>query len=165
MDAMGLGHISQFPLAAVKVAAAMMGHWTMEDMKMGFEAIFLQGVVARWAPWTHPVFEWGEITDSYIYMAENDLKMDKSGVITLLIGVLTPFITGRGSPCWTLLRYMYSIYLGDTEFALLKCWSVSCSSMFSMKKNDKHIRHARMPNKAQQLYRGRYITNQNNAPL
>ena len=62
MDAMGLGHISQTPQAAVKVAAAMMGHWTMEDMKMGFEAIFLQRVVPRWAFETDPVFEWGKIT-------------------------------------------------------------------------------------------------------
>ena len=80
-------------------------------------------------PWTDPVFEWGKITTingrKWI-----ESKMDKSGVITLLIGVLTPFMTGKGSPCWTLLKYMY---LGDTEFAWLKCWSVSCSSMFSIK--------------------------------
>ena len=118
-------------------------------------------VVPRWAPWTDPVFEWGEITDSYIYMAENKLNMDKSGVITLLIGVLTPFMTGRGSPCWTLLRYMY---LGDTEFALLKVISVLLFNVLNQR-NDKHILHAGMPNKAHQLYRGRYMTNQNNAPL
>ena len=64
MDAMGLGHISQTPPAAVKVAAAMMGHWTMEDMKMGFEAIFLVTGGPKVGPWTDPVFEWGEITDS-----------------------------------------------------------------------------------------------------